>query len=205
MGLRDKFREAKERGDAYKAGRQADLLNNKLIADLGSRGEKQLAQNLQDGENILAKVKGDFGQGFVVTDKHVFIVKWGFQSGSTFGGKCVAYSYPNITAIQMKQQALKGLVQVLTAATADNNKLSYWGGRGNANNALESDSAITFDRQTAPVFQAAVNLAKRQMEQPSIGNKQSVNSIDKLKALRDEGVLTDDEYKAKVRGVLGLK
>lgn len=159
MGLGNRLKVARE----SKIQRQDELLKNKLITDLGRRGERLLSQNLASDEKVLAKVKGSFGQGLVVTTEHVFVVKWGFQSGSTFGGKCISYSYPNITGLQIKMQAVMGLVQVLTPATRDVSNLSYWGGHGKPNSALESDNAVTFGRHENVLFQAAINLAKEQM------------------------------------------
>lgn len=202
-----RFDEAKQRLQDAKDKKEGKLVEDHLFADIGKRGEKLLAQNLQAGEHVFAKVRGDFGQAFVVTDKHVFIVKWGMQAGSTFGGKCVSFSYPNITGIQIKQQTFKALVQVLTPATQDNRKLSYWGGRDGNNNAIESDSAVTFSRPEAPLFQKAVNLAKQQMEYPA-GKQSATNSQDTVTMLDDlhkKGVITDAEYKAKVRAALELE
>jgi len=206
MGFGHKFEEAKQRLEAAKA-KQQDKLAEKLIADIGKRGEKLLAQNLSDGEKILAKVRGDFGQAFVVTDKHVFIVKWGFQSGSTFGGKCISFAYNNITGIQIKQQTLKALVEVLTPATQDNRKLSYWGGRGKGDNAVESDNAVTFSRPEAPVFQTAVNLAKEQMESrhaPASKSNDDLSSLKELADLKEQGIITEAEFAAKKKQILGL-
>ncbi|HSX42716.1 MAG TPA: hypothetical protein VLF59_01385 [Candidatus Saccharimonadales bacterium] len=200
-----RFDRAKQRLEDAKATKAGQQVATRLIEDLGSRGEKLLAQNLQDGERILAKLPGDFGQAFVVTDKHIFIVKWGYMAGSMFGGKCTSYSYRSISGLQIKQQALKALVQVLTPATQDNNRLSYWGGDSN-NGAIKSDSAVTFSRQEAPQFQAAVNLAKEQME-PSdkpvsaVSGKDTVAMLDDL---RKQGVISEAEYKQKVRVSLGL-
>lgn len=214
MSFGHKFEAAKQRMEAAKAEQQVKLsakkqgqLADKLMADIGKRGEKLLAQNLHDDEKILAKVRGDFGQAFVVTDKHVFIVKWGFQAGSTFGGKCISYAYSNITGIQIKQQTLKALVQVLTPATQDNRTLSFWGGRGKSDNAVESDNAVTFSRPDAPVFQTAVNLAKDQMENrhaPTAIADNGLSSLKELAELREQGIITEAEFAAKKKQILGL-
>jgi hypothetical protein len=207
MGLKDKLNAAKDRVEAARQTQAAKLLETKLIADLGGRGEKLLAKNLEPNERILAKVKGDFGQAFVVTNRHMFIVKWGFQSGSTFGGKCIAFTYPNVTGLQIKQQALKCLVQVLTPATQDSNKLSYWGGRGSANNAIESDSAVTYSRAEGVLFQEAVKLGRQMMAKAHGGNLNAdddVAQLEKLAELKNKGVITEQEFKAKKRQILGL-
>lgn len=182
-------------------------VEDRTVADLGKRGEKLLAENIGNDEKVLAKLRGDFGQGLVVTDKHVFIVKWGMQSGSTFGGKCISYAYNNMTAIQIKQQTFKALVQVLTPATQDNTKLSYWGGRDSGKNAVESDNAVTFSRPEAPLFQRAVNLAKEQMEarhNPVAQHDTGLAGLKELAELKEQGIITEAEFSAKKKQILGL-
>ena len=118
MGLFKKLREMdanssraniyKERQAAVKAKReeQQAAKTPRLIMPLHKRGEKLLTDNLSQDETVLVKLPGQFGQGLVMTNKRLYIVKWGFQAGSTFGGKCIAYEYRNITALEMRTQCV---------------------------------------------------------------------------------------------------
>jgi hypothetical protein len=131
-------------------------------------------------------------------------VKWGFQAGQTFGGKCVAFEFPTVTGVQIKKHATSALVEVLTPATQDNRKLSYWAGRGNKNSALEADNAVTFPRSAFSTFQEAVNLTRARLAQShtngrstTIGQADIPEQIRKLAELRDSGVLTNGEFEAK--------
>lgn len=207
MGLFKKLGEANDRAKANMAAKQQQRVDTKLVASFGSRGDKLLDNNLEPNEQILAKVKGDFGQGFVVTDKHVFIVKWGFMTGSTLGGKCVSYAYPNITGVHISKQAVKAMVQVLTPATQANIKLSYWGKRGTGNDAAESDYAVTFGSADMPVFQQAVQLAREHMgntSQTTDRQPDTIHQLEQLAQLKDKGVLTEQEFAAKKKQLLGL-
>lgn len=131
---------------------------NTLIQDLGSRGEKLLAENIHDNEQTLAKLKGSWGEGLVVTDKRLYILKWGFLAGSTFGGRCNAFDYHQITSIEIKKGVITGTVEILTAATQNSQK-TYWGS-GN-NSAIKADNIVTFkDRKAFPLFQEAVKLGR---------------------------------------------
>ncbi len=206
----DAFKRAKQELEAKKLGIPADqaatqFINQNLITDLGKRGEKLLAQNLEAGEQVQAKLKGDFGQGFVVTNKRVLVIKYGFQSGSTFGGKCISYVYSNITGLHINKQALKAMVQVLTPATQANVKLSYWGSRGSQNNAVESDYAVTFSSASVPLFQEAVRLAREHMDSGSNNSATSdLDQLEKLADLKTKGIISEQEFAAKKQQLLGL-
>jgi len=208
MGFLDKYNVANERLKAKQQGREVPLASSKsLINTLGSKGEKLLADNLEPDEEILAKIKGDFGQGFVVASRHIYIVKWGFQSGLTFGGKCSSFAYANITGLQLKNHALTYLVQVLTPANPDNKRLTVWAKRGKDNNAIESDNAVTFSRADVELFQQAVKLGREMMTKTQGGGAAAaddVSQIERLAALKDKGMITEREFTAKKRKILGL-
>jgi Short C-terminal domain len=185
-----------------------------LVQDLGDRGEKLLANNLSSGEKVLVKLKGNFGQAFVLSNRRLYVVKWGFQAGQTFGGKCVAFELPTVTGVQIKKHLASALVEVLTPATQDNRKLSYWGGRGKSNNAVEADNAVTFPKAASASFQEAVNLIRSRIAhshsgthpgQPAgYGNIDIPEQIRKLGELRDSGILTAEEFETKKAELLGL-
>jgi hypothetical protein len=208
MGFGDKYNAAKQRLEAAQKGLPlpANTVNG-LLVDLGKKGEKLLASNIEDNEEVLAKLKGDFGQGFVVTTKHIYIVKWGFQTGLTFGGKCVSFAHASITGLQLKKHALTQLVQVLTPANQDNKRLSAWATRGKDNSALESDNAVTFSRADTELFQQAVKLGREMMTKAQGGVQAAtddMSQLERLAELKDKGVISEREFTAKKKQILGL-
>lgn len=186
-----------------------DSKKQMLIMPLKGRGEKILADNLSPDEKVMVKLQGQFGQALVMTNKRLYIVKWGMQAGSTFGGKCIAYEYRNITAIEIRKHAMSRFVQILTPATQDR-KLSYWASSDKPESAIASDFAITYESKKDPLFQEAVNTARRVMEKLHEGAHQSVaadNSLDqleKLAELKQKGILTEEEFQVKKKQLLGL-
>ena len=64
---------------------------SQYIFPLKGRGDKILRQNLSENEQVYVKLQGDFGQALALTNKQLYIIKTGFQTGQTFGGKCIAY------------------------------------------------------------------------------------------------------------------
>jgi hypothetical protein len=129
---------------------------NELVQPLGKRGEEILAENIRSGENILIKLKGTFGEGFILTDNHIYIVKWGFNTGNLFGGRCTAFDYRNLTGIEINKSLINGVVELLSPAT-QSASLSYWGGN---NSAQKSNHAITFQRQKFSIFQKAILIGR---------------------------------------------
>ncbi len=190
----------------------AEILDNKsLVMPLKGRGDKILQDNLPSGDEVLVKLQGNFGQALVLTTSHLYIVKWGMQAGQTFGGKCVAYEYRNITAVEIRKHMTTRLVSVLTPATQDNNKLSYWGGSGSSNNAIQSDSAVTYsDKKLDAAFQAAVNLCRQLVTKAhnhgtgGSGQDDSLDQLERLAKLKERGVITEQEFAAKKKQLLGL-
>ena len=182
---------------------------SELIMPLKGRGEKILAQNLQPGEKVMVKLQGQFGQALVMTNKRLYIVKWGMQAGSTFGGKCIAYEYRNITAIEIRKHAMSRFVQILTPATQDR-KLSYWASSNKPESAIASDFAVTYETKKDPLFQEAVNTARRVIEKlhegahHSVAADDSLDQLEKLAELKQKGILTDEEFQAKKKQILGL-
>lgn len=182
---------------------------SELIMPLKGRGDKILQQNLSENEEVFVKLQGSNGQALVLTDKRLFIVKWGWLAGSTFGGKCIGYEYRNITALEAHKHLVTHVVQVLTPAT-QHQKLSNYGGRDKGTNVTESDFAISYsDKKLVPLFQQAVNLGRELISKAheSGASKSSGDDIDKLERLaklKEQGVITEQEFAAKKKQILGL-
>lgn len=134
--------------------------NNTLIEPLGARGEKLLASNMHSDEKVLAKIKGSWGQALVLTDRHIFVVKWGYMTGNTFGGRCSAFDYSKVVGVEIKKNLLTGVFEVLTAATRDAH-LSFWDQK--ANSAFKSNYAISFASQMFDKFQRVTVLARERI------------------------------------------
>lgn len=214
--MNDKKKTFKESMEEQRQARmlrdRARILKEQAQAkDLGERGEKLLQPNLRKDEKVLTKLRGRFGQGLVVTDRHVFVLKWGYMAGNTFGGRCIGYAYPNITALELKKHATYGLVQILTPATQDNRKLSYWDTSNNNNDADKSDNAVVFGsgKTNNELFQEAVMLARDVMANmngsaPVGVANDDIGQLERLAELRNKGIITEQEFAAKKKQVLGL-
>jgi Short C-terminal domain len=182
---------------------------NQYVFPLKGRGDKILRQNLSENERVYVSLQGDFGQALVLTTKHLYIIKTGFKTGQTFGGKCIAYEYRNITAVEIRRQALSRLFVLLTPATHDNNKLRK-GGLSRATSAQFSDFAITFARKYDDKFQYAANLTRQLISQAHSSTTtaptrdDSLDKLEQLAALRQKGIITEQEFQTKKQQLLGI-
>lgn len=183
--------------------------NSNLIQKLDGKGEKLLEENIDQGEEeILVKLKGSFGEGLVLTDKRLYILKWGFMTGNTFGGKCNAFSYNTITGLEIKKGLLTGTFEVLTPATQNAQK-SYWG--SGENSAAQSDNVITIQRDKFQLFQEATKIGRDFINQHYYSKNQPISEkesdyseLEKLAELKTKGIITVEEFESKKKKILGL-
>ncbi len=128
-----------------------------LIESLGSRGEKHLNENMHPDEKVLVKLKGTWGQGLVLTDRNIYVVKWGYMTGNIFGGRCSAFNYNDVVSVEIRKNLNTGVLEILSSATRDKH-LSYW--NQGENSAFKSNYAVTFTGPNFTKFQQATVVAR---------------------------------------------
>lgn len=152
-------------------------------------------------DQILAYAKGINGQLEVLADR-VRITRKGLLGAMGHGlggGKEIQIS--RISAIQMKDAGLlNGHIQ-----------FSFAGGREAKTGLLEAakdENAITFKRSQQAQFQEAKRVIEERMRagepQRAAAAPSDADELAKLARLRDEGILTEEEFTAKKRQILGL-
>lgn len=179
-----------------------------LIENLSSKGEKLFTDNISDDEEILVKLKGTFGEAFVLTNKRLYVIKWGFQAGNMFGGRCNAFEFANTTGIEHKKGLLMGTIEVQTPSMQNTQK-SYWG--TGSNNAVSSDNIVTFQRQKFDAFLEGAKLAREMIniwhQKGRAGSATELDSLiqlEKLSELKDKGIISDEEFREKKKQLLNL-
>lgn len=179
--------------------------NEDLIQTLGGKGENLVEEHIDKGENILVKLQGSFGEALVITEKRLYVIKWGWMAGNMFGGRCVAFEYGNITGLEIKKNLATGTFEVLTPATQNSQK-SYWG--DGDDDAIKSDNVIAFNGQSQfNLFQEATKIGREQINKfHSKGNRgqSDLQDLEKLAELKDKGIITKKEFEAKKKQILGL-
>lgn len=185
---------------------EADYVN--VVEPLENEGEALVKANIVAGETILVKLSGfcgwQEGEAFVVTDRRIYVLKWGMGTGHTFGGHCGAYGFSQITGLDVRKVFLGGMLEVLTAA--NRNKSPF------LRDPKKADNVVVFDwfRQ-GEAFQRALSIAREAIQKGMNGgtayvveHQSGADEIEKLAKLRDKGILTEEEFQAKKRQLLGL-
>lgn len=179
---------------------------SRLMQRLGSRGEKLVRDNISD-DKVLVKLQGSFGEAIVITDRNLYVLKWGFMAGNFLGGRCIAFVHRNIVGLEIKKGWVTGTFEVLTPATQNAQK-SYWG--ASSNSAIQSDNVVTFQSNKFDLFQEAVKIGRELINKSHLQNIQSsqnmpnYSELEKLAELRDKKIITQEEFEAKKKKILSL-
>lgn len=177
-----------------------------LIQKLDGRGEKLVKANIGE-DKIIVKLKGSFGEALVITDRNLYVLKWGFMAGNFLGGRCMSFGLRNIVGLEIKKGWTTGTFEVLTAATQNAQK-SYWG--TGSNNAIQSDNVITFQSSMFNLFQEAVKIGRELINKSHFQNNQNIpngtnySELEKLAELKEKGIITQEEFNSKKKQILGL-
>lgn len=164
-------------------------------------------------EKIYVALKGAFKEYLFCTDRTVYISKKGFMTGHTFGGGTFKMAYENITNAEVDYHLASGYFE-LSAGGLQNKPLSYWDNKGNSPQQAPNAISITgtdlrddFVRATHFIMDKVAE-SKRVHTTPviqQVTQERSVaDQIRDLKSLLDEGLLTQEEFDAKKKQILGL-
>lgn len=138
-----------------------------------------------------------------------------FMAGSLGGERSTTFYFRDINAIEYNSGMLTGVLEVLTASYQGSSNKDYWRGTTKSRNANSDDPwtlsntlpmAKALYNQWAPDIQkirAMISESKNpasQVPPAAVASKSLAEQIQDLAALRDAGVLTEEEFaKAKLR------
>jgi len=170
------------------------------------KAQKAIGAALEPNETVLIVCDGEYG-AIVATNRRIFICKWGITTGAMFGSQLSSWDLRNVAGIESRKGMTTSSVVIQTPGTVpvtkfgrmDNGAGSVW----EAPNALflkdEQGRLVAKLRElVADAHQAGTPAtAATPLTDPS-------DQIRSLALLRDEGLLTEDEFAAKKRQILGL-
>lgn len=184
-----------------------------LIDGLHRKAQEALRQNLASDEEVRVVVYGPSKAAMIGTDRRLFIFKTGVSAGATFGAKFTSFDYRNVSGVQLHTGAMTGSAVVDVAGAAPVGS-SYWGNKNNdpwkAQNAipitrpydrprqevarLRELIAAWHDRSSPSAAVSAPSAAPIQLSIP--------DQIRQLGELRDQGLVTPEEFEAKKTDML---
>jgi hypothetical protein len=174
------------------------------LDELHKKARKALEGTLASDEQVLLAEPGE-NAALVATDRRVIVLKWGATSGAMFGAQTNSWDYTHITGIESRKGMTTAAVVVQTAGA---NVVSKFGRMDNgANSVWEAPNAL-FLKDKA-VAEAAAGTLRQLLASHRPGAApvsapatDPVEEIRRYAALRDEGLISEDEFQAKKAALL---
>lgn len=168
-----------------------------IIATLLGVGEKTSVGALF-GDKAGAALGGDY---LLVTNRKVVIIKAGVGTWATraFGIKAKTFMYDHIASVDVAKGLLFGDIEIVSAGMVEK-------GTGGFFSAASKESVVQFQKEHFGEVQKLAGqirtLAQHSRQPKAIQSSDIPDQIRKLAALRDSGVLTEDEFNEKKKKLL---
>ena len=171
---------------------------------LHGRAQKLLEQGLGKGEPVLGRINGiDDTQCLVLTDQRAIIIKVGWRSGQTLGGKVTSFEYRNISSVEVRASIITGTFEISSGGMQGSERSYYSANKGDG--AWHAPNTIPISKQQQARFQQVATfirerarLATQPVSQPVISTAPDIpDQLRKLAELKAQGILTDAEFDAK--------
>jgi hypothetical protein len=150
-------------------------------------------------------IPGEGGSALVATDRRVFVYKRGLTSGSMFGKQVNTWEYSMIAGVEAKRAMstktiilqIPGALPVTKVGRLDKGPQSVW----EAPNALMAN-VTNFDHAVS-TLRRLVEEGRRITSAPQ-PTSDPVDQVKRWAELRDQGILTEEEFKHQKRKLLGM-
>jgi hypothetical protein len=180
-------------------------------------------QLLRPDENVHVVIVGASGQAIVAADDRMLVIKRGFMAGATFGSKQLDFPYDQVSGIELHLGAMTGFIQITSPAFQANLPGSYWS-KDKKHDPFKLPNCIPINRASATKLQPMLGMIRERIarghwtdgvgapppeapppvaEQTNGGAVDLAGQLKQLAELREQGVLTDDEFTAAKQKLLG--
>lgn len=189
------------------AGPQVDpnLAEDGPLRSLSEKARRKMASALNEDEVVKLAREGEYA-AIVATDKRVIIAKWGATTGSMFSTQANSWGLKQISGIE----ARRGMTtNALVVQASGNQSVTKFGRMDKGSDSVHEAPNALFLRDGVDETAAALRIliAEAHESTPAQAAPTATDPVDqirKLAALRDEGILTEDEFTAKKHQLLGL-
>ena len=166
---------------------------------------KSLDQNLSPGERVKVIILGLWDSAIIGTEKRCFVYKRGLMGGAMFGSKLTSWDYTNLNGVQIETGFTSGFVS-LQAPGIIAKDMSYW--NTGKDGPAASPFAISINksqfeqaRERVAILRTLISSVQQARSGTSLPNN-IPDQIRKLAELRDQGILTADEFETKKKELL---
>lgn len=181
-----------------------------MLESLGRKAQKALMSVLDPSEALLVVQPGE-NAALVATDRRILVCKWGITSGAIFGSQVNSWDFAHVTGIEYRKGMTTKSIVVQTAGAQvvtqfgrmDKGPTSVW----EAPNALfvsgnTGEGAVATLRQMISDHHRLPSGSSGVTVSPAGGDP--ADQIRRFAALRDEGLISEDEFQTKKRMILGF-
>lgn len=185
---------------------EEDEIKNRieLVEILKGKLEKAFNDNITTKEKIDVKLQVQAGQSIVVTDQRVMIIKAGMVGGAGFfGANCKSFYFNQITSVDLRMSILGGHIQLTVAGSIDikGKDILDMG---------QAENAATFTADYKERMKYVADLIRervRSSQSPphitnSISGTSLVDQINELAKLKQQGILSEEEFQIAKRKLL---
>jgi hypothetical protein len=178
----------------------------KLVYPLRGGLARGLEETLIPGEQVLAQMPTG-GEALIVTPERVVVLKAGISSGATFGRKAKSFPLDQVSSVEVSRGLASGRLQISAAGTTEH---GMDGDSLGAENVVNFGVTSTKQSPGYKEFVAAGQLIRSLMAKArtpkaaAISPGSLADELAKLASLRDQGVITPDDFEAGKRKLLGL-
>lgn len=180
------------------------------LSSLDRKAQKGLTGVLEASEEVLVTQPGE-SAALVATDRRILVCKWGITSGAMFGSQVNSWDFAHVTGIEYRKGLTTKAIVVQTAGAQvvtkfgrmDKGPTSVWEApnalfvSGNAGEATVATlRQMISDHHRLPVGSIG-QAAPATADDPA-------DQIRRFAALRDDGILSEEEFQAKKRSILGI-
>ena len=183
------------------------------LSSLHKKAQKALAGALEPSESVLIAQPGE-SAALVATNRRILICKWGVTSGAMFGSQVNSWDLAHVTGIEYRKGMTTKAIVVQTAGAQvvtkfgrmDKGPMSVW----EASNALfvsdgAGEATVTALRQmVADHHRVGMPSSASAASAERSSGSDAVEQIRKFAALRDEGLISEEEFQAKKKSILGI-
>lgn len=176
-----------------------------MIEPVPDKLARALRQTLGRGERVFVQLRGAFQEALVCTDYRVMILKGGWMTGQFFGTDMFQCPYANVAGAQVIFHLLTGYFE-LSAGGMQNTRKSFWNSDRQVSAAKAPNCVAISGRERADLFRAACGFIMQKANHPSGGPANppgnDIATLQQLAKLRDSGVISEAEFRAKKSEIL---
>lgn len=188
-----------------------------LLNRLSSKEEQILASHCPQDERPWLVINPGSGAGYLAAfGKELVIAKTSFAAGlgaGTLGGRRVThFPYKQITGIEYNAGMLTGVLEILTPSYQGSANKDYWKGLGKGTNTDSNDpfklsNTLPLGKAQFAVVAPAIQQLRERVASAhevqvvvqapvAVAPASMADELRKLAELRDQGILTDEEFSA---------